>query len=79
MPVLTVHVDANHYADRSGEKCLQRPNFQRNAIIISVFEQCLAKLFHFLKIFLNLVTVNNSEFPVIFESHGKSSGEAAKH
>jgi len=44
---------------------------QRNAIIISVFEQCLTKLFHFLKIFLNLVTVNNPVFPDIFESHGE--------
>jgi hypothetical protein len=36
-----------------------------------VFEQCLRKLFHFLKIFLNIVTVNNPELPIIFESHGE--------
>jgi hypothetical protein len=38
---------------------------------MSVFEQCLTNLFHFLKIFVNLVTVNNPEFPVMFDIHGE--------
>jgi hypothetical protein len=31
----------------------------------------MKKLFQFLKIFVNLMTVNNPEFPVIFGSHGE--------
>ena len=63
MPVIMqTDLQKNAY---KGQSC------QRKAIITSVFEQFLKKLFHFLKIFLNLVTVNNPEFSVIFESHGE--------
>jgi len=51
---------------------------QRIAVTISVSEQCLTKLFHLLKIFLNIVAVNIPELPIIFESHGEVTWRGSK-